>query len=288
MSAWPASGGIGESRASAAAGAFGGRANPNGVPRTRGQFAAAETVATVRYQRQAVVEASGALTACQIRARFALNGCLRIVIAACVSAGRVVRCDGQRIASERPIAAVVARARVSIKVAILPATAAILAGNSQKIRVFGVVARAEAIRVQSVDLAVGVVVQAIAAAIRLALTFGGDALGRAAAAAFARCSATRARAAAARRIVADLDAIRARHASRCGREQPDHDARDGATSKGHSRPLDGAPNRGRLARTSRPAPWLPGCDPIAAAPQSRSLLVLVSARRSETGFGVAG
>lgn len=123
------------------------RADPHVLAAVGRQFAAAETITAVGRDRQAYVEARAGLCCCQLCAVGAAprNGCVRLIGAVRVSAGRVVRCDRQRIAFVAPIAVVVAGARVRVEVTILAARCVVLARNAAVIRIFGVVTRARAI-----------------------------------------------------------------------------------------------------------------------------------------------
>jgi len=155
----------------ARAGALLGRAEPDVVATVGRKLTAAEAITPVGRERQAIVETLRCLRCREGRTGQAATGDrqIRVIAAVRVSARRVVWSNGKRIAVLTPITMIVARARVLIEVAILPTRSVILTGNPSEVGVFGIVARAGAIRICRIVEAVAVVVEAVSALIDEAL-----------------------------------------------------------------------------------------------------------------------
>src|SRR5262249_25131499 len=131
-----------------------GRRQPDRRRRARDD-AAAEAVAAVRHQLLALVDAGLRLRRRQ-RALRRVRRRVRLVV-------RAARFHAARLALELPHAAVVTHAGVAVEEAVLLARVDVVARDARRERALVVVQRADALRIVVVDLAVAVVVDAVAA-----------------------------------------------------------------------------------------------------------------------------
>jgi len=170
------------------------RAEPDVVAAAGGELAAPEAVAAVRGERAAEIQAGVRLRLVELLAGAARPGGIRAQVVragrAVVRLGVVVRRDRVGIALVVPVAAVVARAGVLIEVAVDDACRPGVARDAAVIVPLGVVAGAEAVGILVIDEPVAVIVDDVAALVRLALAQGLH-RGRAADAARVRAGARR-------------------------------------------------------------------------------------------------
>ncbi len=130
------------------------------------QFATAEAIASVRHERRAIIEARRRLRRVVVGAGFAAREtCVRIV-------GALRRLRLQWVTTVVPEAVIVAGPRVGIEVAVHLARRVVCTGNATVERIFGVVARTEALVVLRIDFAIAVVIEAVAASVNFALARG--------------------------------------------------------------------------------------------------------------------